>query len=309
MLKPPDPHNPVVQLSAELVAAFGQDRAVVVFESSVLAQGLAAPSNREAARRMTAAVRDQGAIPAFAAVIRGAPTIGLDDADLERLLDGGGVTKISARDLPWAIASGADGATTVAATLALCALAGAKVFATGGIGGVHHGRPRDESADLLELSRTRVVTVCSGAKSILDVPATVERLETLGVSVVGYGTDEFPGFLSAHTGLRVAARADSPTEVANIWRAHVELRRPGALLVVQPPPAAVAIGAASLSAAVDVALEEARVTGVSGSALTPFLLRCVSEATGGRSLEANLGLLECNARLAAEIASALARAP
>ena len=309
MLRRPTPDTTVVRLSAEVAAALRQGRAVVALESSVLAQGLPIPANREAAGRMIAAVRARGATPAITAVTRGVPSMGLDTADLERLLGRGGVTKVSARDVPWAMATGVDGATTVAASLALCALSGVDVFATGGIGGVHRGLPRDESADLLELSRSRVVTVCSGAKSILDVAATVERLETLGVSVVGYRTDEFPGFLTAHTGLRVGARADSPTEVASIWRALVDMRRPGALLVVQPPPADVAIDAISMTAAVDAAVEDARAARITGAELTPFLLRCVAEATGGRSLEANLGLLECNAALAAEIAVAVARAP
>jgi pseudouridine-5'-phosphate glycosidase len=282
---------------------------VVALESSVLAQGLPDPSNREADRRMRTAIRGRGAVPAIAAIVRGAPVAGLDDADLERFLARSGIRKISARDIPWAMARGLDGATTVAASLCICAQAGLPVFATGGIGGVHRvlsGAAFDESADLLELSRSSVVTVCTGAKSILDLPATVERLETLGVAVIGYQTDEFPGFFTPHTGLHVAAIANTAGEIASAFRASRALGRPGALLVVQPPPAAAALDAGLVEEAVSTALTAAATAGVSGAALTPFLLAEVERATGGRSLAANLALLEANAALAAEIAVALA---
>jgi pseudouridine-5'-phosphate glycosidase len=253
---------------------------------------------------MTTAVRDHGAVPAITAVDRGTPTAGLDDATLERFLARDGVRKVSARDLPWASVHGLDGATTVAASLALAALAGIEVFATGGIGGVHHEPPFDESADLAELARSPVVVVCAGAKSILDLPATVERLETLGVAVVGYRTGEFPGFFTAETGLAVDATAETAGELARAWRAHRALGRPGALLVVQAPPSP--LPRQVVEDAVARALAGARSAGVRGAAVTPFLLAAVERETGGRSLAANLALLERNAALAAEVAAAVA---
>ena len=257
---------------------------------------------------MRAAIRERGAVPAVTAVVRGVPVVGLDDADLARFLARSGIPKVSARDVPWAMARGSDGATMVAAALCLCASAGIPVLATGGIGGVHRpssGAAFDESADLLELSRSSVVTVCAGAKSILDLSATVERLETLGVTVIGFRTEEFPGFLTAHTGLRVRAAADSAADIATTFLANRALGRPGAVLVVQPPPAAVALDARLVEMAVETAVAAASSAGVFGAHLTPFLLAEVERATGGRSLAANLGLLEANAALAAEIAVAL----
>jgi pseudouridine-5'-phosphate glycosidase len=297
-----------VHLPPEVAAALRDGRAVVALESSVLAQGLPEPSNREADRRMRAAIRARGAVPAITAVVRGVPAAGLDDADLERFLARSGIAKVSARDIPWSMVHGSDGATTVAAALCLCARAGLRVFATGGIGGVHRvssGAAFDESADLLELSRSSVITVCAGAKSILDLRATVERLETLGVTVVGYRTDEFPGFFTAHTGLPVSAVADSAGDIAAAFLANRALGRPGALLVVQPPPAAMALDTRLVEEAVSQALAAASSAGISGARLTPFLLTEVERATGGRSLAANIALLEANAALAAEIAVAL----
>lgn len=258
---------------------------------------------------MRAAIHARRAVPAITAVVRGTPTAGLDDADLARFLARDGISKVSARDLPWAMARGLDGATTVAASLCLCAQAGLQVFATVGIGGVHRGLPGgaiDESADLLELSRCSVVTVCAGAKSILDLPATVERLETLGVTVIGFRTDEFPGFFTARTGLRLHAVADSAAEIAGAFRASRAIGRQGALLVVQPPPPAAALDAQVVEDAVAQAIASASVMKITGAALTPHLLDHVQRATGGRSLTANLGLLEANAALAADIAVALA---
>ena len=255
---------------------------------------------------MTRAVSDVGAIPAITAVVGGVPAAGLEDDELERFLRREGVRKVSARDLPVAMARGEDGATTVAATLAIASLAGIHVFATGGIGGVHREPAFDESADLLELARTSMIVVCAGAKSILDLPATLERLETLGVSVVGYRTDELPGFFTRETGLGLPTRVESPGEVADVFERQRALERPGALVVVQPPPAEHALPRASVEAAVDAALAEARAQGVCGAATTPFLLAAVERQTDGRSLEANLALLERNAMLAGEIAVALA---
>lgn len=289
-----------------VAAARTAGRPLVALESSVLAQGLPVPANREADRRMRDAVVAGGAVPAVTAVIRGVPTLGLEGEALERFLARDGVAKVSARDLPVVMAQGRDGATTVAAALALAARGGLDVFATGGIGGVHRDAPFDESADLAELARHPLVTVCTGAKSILDLPATLERLESLGVTVVGFGTDEFPGFFTARTGLPVPARVDTPEAVARIVRAARALGRPGGVLVVQPPPAAAALDAPLVASAVEEALATATAAGVRGPAVTPHLLAAVERATGGRSLAANLALLEANAGLAARIAVALA---
>lgn len=263
------------------------------------------PANRDAHRRMCDAVVGHHAVPAVLAVVRGVPTAGLEGDDLERFLRRDGVLKVSARDLGWACARALDGATTAAASLALAAAAGIDVFATGGIGGVHREPPYDESADLLELSRRSVVTVCAGAKSILNLPATLERLESHGVAVIGFGTDEFPGFFTRHTGLRVTASTDDPAEIAHAFRAHRALGLPGAMLVVQPPPADSALDDRLVEDAVRRSLAEARSAGVAGAQVTPFLLAAVERETGGASLAANLALLEANAALAARIAVAL----
>ncbi len=261
---------------------------------------------------MTGAVEAAGATAAVTAVVAGVPTAGLTDDEMVRFLRREGVAKVSARDLAPAIARGGDGATTVAATLQIARLAGIDVFATGGIGGVHRNasldRPSavDESADLAELARTPMVVVCAGAKSILDLPATWERLETLGITVVGYRTGELPGFFAAETGIRLANRAETATEIAEIFRAERSLERPGALLVVQAPPVEHRLPGSVVEAAVDCALRAAAAEGVRGAAVTPYLLAAVERETAGRSLQANLALLESNARLAGEIAQALA---
>lgn len=279
----------------------------MALESSVLAQGLPIPQNAEAARRMDAAVRAAGATPAVTAVVRGELTLGLADDDLARFLARERIEKVSARDLGVACAVGADGATTVAASLAICRLTGVQVFATGGIGGVHREPAFDESADLLELSRTPAIVVCAGAKSILDLPATLERLESYGVPVIGYRSHEFPGFFTAETGLRVPAAAHTPEVIAEMAQAHWHtVGQSSALLVVQPPPAAAALGRAEVDAVVAAAVEEARQRGIRGAALTPHLLAAIATATGGRSMTANLALLEANAALAGAIAQALA---
>ncbi len=270
----------------------------------MVAQGLPVPANSDAVRRMMSAVEQQEAMPDITAVVSGTPTIGLTSDEVVRFLNRSGVSKVSSRDLGSLMASGGDGATTVAASLTLCRAAGVQVFATGGIGGVHRD-PFDESADLVELSRSQVVVVCAGAKAILDIAATVERLESLGVSVVGYRTDEFPGFYAASTGLGVPARADEARQIADIFRAQLAVGHPGALLVVQPPPAEAALARSEVEEAVEIALDAARRQGVRGSAMTPFLLSAVERATHGRSLAVNLALLEANARLAGTIAREL----
>ncbi|HEY3288035.1 MAG TPA: pseudouridine-5'-phosphate glycosidase [Gemmatimonadaceae bacterium] len=302
-----DDNSLAVRWSSGL-AAQRRDRAIVALESSVLAQGLPAPANRDAHQRMSGAVTSHGALPAVLAMVRGVPTIGLEGDDLERFLRREGVAKVSARDLGWAAARGLDGATTVAASLALCATAGLDVFATGGIGGVHREPPFDESADLLELSRSPVLTVCAGAKSILDLPATFERLDSYGVAVIGFETDVFPGFFTRNTGLPLTASTDDPVEIARAFRAHRALGRLGAMLVVQSPPADAALDERLVDEAVAQALAAAHATGIRGGAMTPFLLGAVGRATGGASLRANLALLAANAALAARIAVALREA-
>ncbi|MEP6618495.1 MAG: pseudouridine-5'-phosphate glycosidase [bacterium] len=294
-----------IRVVSGVAAALAAGRPVVALESSVLAQGLPVPENRAAAERMMRGVEGGGALPAITAVVRGVATLGLEPGELERFLARDGVRKVSARDLPVAIAQRADGATTVAASLCIASGAGAHVFSTGGIGGVHRDAPFDESGDLAELAKTPMVVVCAGAKSILDLPATLERLETFGVTVVGYRTDELPGFFTTSTGLRLTARADTPDDIAAIYRAGRALGRRQATLVVQAPPGAVALPRELVDEAVSAALAEARASGVSGAATTPFLLDAVLRATGGRSLLTNLGLLEQNAALAARIAVAI----
>jgi pseudouridine-5'-phosphate glycosidase len=289
----------------DIAAALNDRHPVVALESSVFAQGLPIPENREAFDRMAAAVRSRGAVPAVTAVVAGTPAIGLTEAEAERFLWRVGVRKVTARDLGVASALGQDGATTVAATLALASPAGIEVFATGGIGGVHRDAPFDESADLVELSRTPMIVVCAGAKSILDLPATIERLETLGVPVIGYGTDELPGFFTATTGLRLSARIDNVATIAKAFRRHRDLGRREAMVVVQPPPAAEALDRALVERLVVSALEKGRAAKVSGAAVTPFLLSALAEETRGASVRANLALLEANAQLAAEISVAL----
>lgn len=297
----------MLRFAPDVQSALDAGRPVVALESSVLAQGLPIPANREAAERMTQAVKKEGAEPAITAVISGAPTLGVTPDEMEILLRREGVRKVAARDLPVCIAQRGHGATTVSAALVLAHAAGIQVFATGGIGGVHRGMPFDESADLRELARSPLVVVCAGAKSILDLPATLERLESYGVTVIGYRTDELPGFFTAGTGLRLPARADRPEEIAETVRAARALRRPAATLVVQAPPPAHALGAEEVEAAIRGALERAGSERVTGAGVTPFLLSEVERRTGGRSLGANLALLEENARLAARIAVELQR--
>jgi pseudouridine-5'-phosphate glycosidase len=292
-----------VRVLPDIAAALGARRPVVALESSVLAQGLPIPQNREAVSRMVGAVERVGAAAAITAVVRGIPVVGLEPADLERFLRRDGVVKLSARDIPFAMSSGLDGATTVAASLLLANAVGVIAFATGGIGGVHRDAPFDESADLAELARTPMIVVCAGAKAILDIPATMERLESLGVPVVGYRTAEVPGFFTAETGLRLDRRLNDAAEIAMMFRAHRALGRTQSIVVMQPPPQGVALGHSSVELAVREAQLEMRENGIRGAAVTPFLLAAVTRLTGGSSLDVNLALLQNNAALAAEIAT------
>lgn len=296
-----------IRLAASIERALLTGTPVVALESSVLAQGLPIPHNREAAERMVGAVEQAGAVAGITGVVGGTPAIGLEPDELERFLRRDGVTKVSARDLAFAIATKSDGATTVAASIALANRAGIEVFATGGIGGVHRDAPFDESADLAELAHTPMIVVCAGAKSILDLSATWERLETLGVPVVGYRTSELPGFFSGETGIALTARVDDVDRIAMMYRAHRALGRQQALLVVQAPPVEYALERSAVDVAVRDALADARRNDIRGAGVTPFLLAAVTRLTGGSSLSANLALLEQNARLAAEIASVCCR--
>ncbi len=297
----------MLQISAEVRDALSSGSPIVALESSVLAQGLPIPANESAARAMGSAIRSAGAIPAVTAIIQGIPTLGLAPNQEQRLLAREGVRKVGARDLPVCIAQGADGATTVSAALAIAALGGVRVFATGGIGGVHRGAPFDESADLGALARTPIIVVCAGVKSILDLPATLERLESYGVTVIGYRTSELPGFFTSTTGLPLSARADSEREIVAAFTAARTLQLPGALLVVQPPPSGSALDSRVVDSAIDAALQRAERESVTGAAVTPFLLEEVDRQSGGRSIGANLALLEANAALAGRLAVELFR--
>lgn len=297
---------PMIRTSPEVAAALAKRRPVVALESTVLAHGLPRPRNLEVGRAMERAVADGGAVPATVGVVAGVPRVGMETAEIERLATADGVLKLSTRDLPVPVARGTDGATTVAATMWLAARAGVQVFATGGIGGVHRGEDRDVSADLTELGRTAMIVVCAGAKSVLDLPGTREALETAGVLVVGWGTDELPAFYSARSGLPVDVRVDDAAQAAALWRAHRDLGLPGAMLLCVPPPAEHALDADDVERSIALALEGARRKGIRGKEVTPYLLRAVAESTGGRSLEANVALLLTNARVAASVAVALA---
>jgi pseudouridine-5'-phosphate glycosidase len=283
--------------------AIADGRGVVALETSVLAQGLPHPRNLEAMAAMTGAIRSRGAEPAWIFVKSGAIQVGASEEDLIRLATGGAV-KVARRDLPMVVAGGQLGATTVSATLWAATRAEIEVTATGGIGGVHIDSG-DVSADLLELANSHGTLVCSGPKSIVDPTATLERLEELGVGVLGYRTDRLPFFLVRETNLRLEHSAADPIEVAAISRARKELAIQGALLVCNPVPAERGMDDRVVSDAVEGCIQEAAAKGVMGKEVTPFLLSCLAEKTKGASLEANLALLESNAALAAEIAVAL----
>lgn len=289
------------------MAALRQNHPVVALESTVIAHGLPRPQNLETARRLEQIVRDCGAVPATIAVLKGVVHVGLSADQLEYIAHSSDIHKLSRRDLPVVVAKNWDGATTVATTAWVAERAGLKVFATGGIGGIHRGTLPDVSADLPELARSNVLVVCSGAKIVLDLPATREWLETHGITVVGYGTDELPAFYSRRSGLPVDVRADSPEEVAEIATARRALKLEGATLVCVPVPEDAEIPMKSLLEVLDEALDEAEKKRISGRELTPFLLSRMSESSSGATLCANIALLENNARVAAEVALALTR--
>ncbi len=294
-----------MRVSEEVSQTLARGGPLVALESTLIAHGLPWPDNLETAREAEAEVRQAGAVPATIAVIAGVPRIGLHGAELERLALSQDVLKASRRDLAVAVARGLDAATTVSATLSLARRAGVRIMATGGLGGVHRGAATtfDISNDLDELARADgMAVVCSGAKSILDLPATLEVLETLGVPVVGYQTDTLPAFLTRSSGLGLSIRADDPAQAADIIRAHGWLGLPGAVVIAQPVPLESALSEAAFERALQRALDFATASRTTGKELTPFLLGAIREATGGQALIANRALIVNNARLAGRIA-------
>ncbi len=302
--------KPFVEILPEVQEALAARRPVVALESTIITHGMPSPRNLETARAVAAAVRAGGAVPATIAILDGRIRIGLEPNELERLAGERDVAKVSRADLPAVLAAGGAGSTTVAATMICADLAGIRVFATGGIGGVHRGAELsfDVSADLQELARTPLAVVCAGAKAILDLPKTLEVLETLGVPVIGYGCDELPAFYSRASGLAVPLRRDSAAEIAAVMRTKWDLNLAGGLVIANPIPAAAEIPAAEIAGQIESALAEAAAQGIQGKAVTPFLLARLEELSGGASLDANVALVLNNARLAAEIATAFAAA-
>lgn len=295
--------------STDVAAALAGRAPIVALESTIITHGMPYPRNLAMAERVEAIVREEGAVPATIAVLDGRLRIGLEPAELTALATAKDVLKVSRADLAYAVATGRTGATTVAATMIASALAGIGVFATGGIGGVHRGAETsfDISADLEELARTSVIVVCAGAKAILDLQKTLEVLETRGVPVVGYGTDELPAFWSCSSGLPVPLRLDSAAAIADFQAARERLGIAGGMLIANPLDAARAISRDEVDGWITQALSDAETDGITGKAVTPFLLSRIFDLSGGRSLDANIALVEANARLAARIAVARRR--
>ncbi|MFG6464514.1 pseudouridine-5'-phosphate glycosidase [Roseateles sp. DXS20W] len=299
--------NDLIQLSPEVAAARAQGRPVVALESTIIAHGMPWPQNLETAREVENVIRAEGAVPATIAVIGGRIRVGLTDDELRQLAQAPDAMKLSRRDLPYAIATGRLGATTVAATMICAHLAGIEVFVTGGIGGVHRGGAEsfDISADLQELARTPVAVVCAGAKSILDLGLTLEYLETHGVPVLSVGQDNFAAFFTPDSGLKADFRMDSADEQARFIRAKWALGLSGGVVVSNPVPAAQAMPREEIDAITTQALAEAAQQGVQGKAITPFLLARIKALTGGRSLATNIALVKHNAAVGARLARAL----
>ncbi|WP_119389061.1 pseudouridine-5'-phosphate glycosidase [Taklimakanibacter lacteus] len=296
-----------LNIAPEVVAAIQERRPVVALESTIIAHGMAFPQNAETAFAVESIIREEGAVPATIAVRAGKLKVGLSQTEIETLArNGASITKLSTRDLPHAVAMGRDGATTVASTMRIAALAGIRIFATGGIGGVHRGAATsfDISADLGEMALSNVAVVTAGAKAILDLGLTIERLETLGVPVVGYGTDEFPAFYSRSSGLKCPMRVDRPEEMAALMQAKWEMGLRGGIVVANPIPADFEIPASEITPLIEKAVEEAQAEKIEGKDVTPFLLARLARATAGRSLAANIELVKNNASVAARIARA-----
>lgn len=302
--------NNYLDISPEVQQALAEGRPVVALESTIISHGMPYPKNVETAMLVEQTIRDNGAVPATIAILGGRLKAGLSAEEIEYLgKSGRAVAKVSRRDLPMIVARGADGATTVTTTMIIAHMAGISVFATGGIGGVHRGAETtmDISADLEELAQTPVMVVCAGAKAILDLGLTLEYLETKGVPVIGYGTDELPAFYTRESGLGVDARADAPEELAAMFTAQRGMGLKTGMLVTNPIPAEYAMDKATIDAAIDQAMRELREQGIHGKETTPFLLARVVELTGGDSLESNIQLVLNNARLASKTAAALCK--
>jgi pseudouridine-5'-phosphate glycosidase len=304
--------NQFLDIAGEVVEAIQEKRPVVALESTIVAHGMAFPQNADMAFAVEQIVREEGCVPATIAVQAGKLRVGLSRTEIEALARNGvSIPKLSTRDLPYAVALGRDGATTVAATMRIAAIAGIKVFATGGIGGVHRGAAAtfDISADLGEMALSDVAIVTAGAKAILDLALTIERLETLGVPVVGFGTDEFPAFYSCSSGLRCPMRVDSAQELARLMQVKWAMGLSGGIVVANPIPAEYEIPADEIAPVIEQAIAEARQEKVDGRDVTPFLLGRLARATAGRSLAANIALVKNNALIAARIAKAHAELP
>ena len=300
--------NNYLKISPEVQAALAEGKPVVALESTIISHGMPYPQNVETAMNVEQIVRQNGAVPATIAIIGGKLKAGLSADEIEYLgKKGYAVTKASRRDLPVLVARGEDGATTVATTMIIAAMAGIKVFATGGIGGVHRGAEvtMDISADLEELARTPVLVVCAGAKSILDLGLTLEYLETKGVPVIGYGTEELPAFYTRKSGFGVDYRLDTPEEVAAAFRAKLEMNLGGGMLVTNPIPEQYSMDPDVINKAIDEAVAEANAQGIRGKQTTPFLLAKIKDITGGDSLASNIRLVYNNAALAAKVAGKL----
>ena len=294
-----------IKISQEVKEALASGKGVVALESTIISHGMPYPQNVETALLVEEEVRKCGAVPATIAIINGVPTVGCSKEEIEHLGKAGlSVTKVSRRDIPIVVAKGENGATTVASTMILAEKAGVKIFATGGIGGVHRGAEKtmDISADLDELSKTNVCVVCAGAKSILDLPLTMEYLETKGVAVVGYGTNELPAFFTRESGIKLTCRMDSPEEIAKALKVKDDLNLGGGMLVTNPIPEEYSMDAKVIGEAIDKAVAEAEEKGVKGKDITPFLLDKIQKITGGNSLASNIQLVFNNARLASQIA-------
>lgn len=299
--------NPHLSIGTEVAEALRNRRPLVALESTIVAHGMPYPRNVETACAVESEIRGAGAVPATIAVFEGRIKVGLSPDEIEQIGRAGtAFAKLSRRDLPLVIAQKGNGATTVAATMIGAALAGIRIFATGGIGGVHReaGQTFDISADLQELAHTNVAVVCAGAKAILDLALTLEYLETQGVPVIGYQTNEFPAFYSSHSGLPLEHRLDTPEQIAAALKAKWELGLSGGVVIANPIPAAFSISPASIQGVIDQALEEAGQQGIKGKAITPFLLARIEQLTQGASLDANIKLVLNNARLAAALAHA-----
>ena len=302
--------NKYLDISPEVKAALDAGKPVVALESTIISHGMPYPKNVETALMVEQTIRDNGAVPATIAIIGGRLKAGLSHDEIEYLgKTGRGIAKASRRDLPTIVARGADGATTVTTTMIIAHMAGIKIFATGGIGGVHRGAETtmDISADLEELAKTPVMVVCAGAKSILDLGLTLEYLETKGVPVIGFGTEELPAFYTRKSGFKVDYRVDSPKELADMFTAQRDLGFNGGMLVANPIPEEYSMDKSTIDAAIEKALAECSAQGIKGKETTPFLLAKVAEITGGDSLESNIKLVLNNAKIAALTASELTK--